>query len=41
MISDKFLCDTSVMFNGQILNLIQDGELVEKPEIIICNIVVA
>ena len=38
---DKFLCDTSVIFNGQILNLIQDGELGEKPEIIICNIVVA
>ncbi|TKJ21427.1 MAG: ATPase [Promethearchaeota archaeon Loki_b32] len=41
MISDKFLCDTSVIFNGQILNLIEDGELGEKPEIIICNIVVA
>ncbi|MCK4479845.1 MAG: Flp pilus assembly complex ATPase component TadA [Candidatus Lokiarchaeota archaeon] len=41
MMSDKFLCDTSVIFNGQILNLIQDGELGEKPEIIICNIVVA
>jgi len=38
---DKFLCDTSVIFNGQILDLIQDGELGEKPEIIICNIVVA
>ena len=41
MMSDKFLCDTSVIFNGQILNLIEDGELGEKPEIIICNIVVA
>lgn len=41
MMSEKFLCDTSVIFNGQILNLIQDGELGEKPEIIICNIVVA
>ena len=41
MMSDKFLCDTSIIFNGQILNLIEDGELGEKPEIIICNIVVA
>ena len=38
---NKFACDTSVIFNGQILNLILDGELGEKPEIIICNIVVA
>ncbi|MFW9988303.1 MAG: ATPase, T2SS/T4P/T4SS family [Candidatus Odinarchaeota archaeon] len=38
---DKFLCDTSIIFNGQILNLIEDGELGEKPEIIICNIVIA
>ncbi|MFX1391824.1 MAG: ATPase, T2SS/T4P/T4SS family [Promethearchaeota archaeon] len=38
---DKFLCDTSIIFNGQILSLIEDGELGEKPEIIICNIVVA
>ena len=39
--SDKFACDTSVIFNGQILNLIEDGELGEKPEIFISNIVVA
>jgi len=38
---DKFACDTSVIFNGQILNLIEDGELGEKPEIYISNIVVA
>ncbi|MFX1418278.1 MAG: ATPase, T2SS/T4P/T4SS family [Promethearchaeota archaeon] len=39
--SDKFVCDTSVIFNGQILSLIEDGELGEKPEIFISNIVVA
>ncbi|MFW9828060.1 MAG: ATPase, T2SS/T4P/T4SS family [Candidatus Thorarchaeota archaeon] len=39
--SDKFMCDTSVIFNGQILNLIEDGELGEKPEIFISNIVIA
>ncbi len=39
--SDKFVCDTSVIFNGQILTLIEDGELGEKPEIFISNIVVA
>ncbi|MFX1326919.1 MAG: ATPase, T2SS/T4P/T4SS family [Promethearchaeota archaeon] len=38
---DKFMCDTSVIFNGQILNLIEDGELGEKPEIFISNIVIA
>ena len=38
---DKFACDTSVIFNGQILSLIEDGELGESPEIIIANIVVA
>ncbi|TFG23707.1 MAG: ATPase [Promethearchaeota archaeon] len=38
---DKFACDTSVIFNGQILALIEDGELGEYPEIIIANIVVA
>jgi len=38
---DKFVCDTSVIFNGQILTLIEDGELGEKPEIFISNIVVA
>ena len=38
---DKFACDTSVIFNGLILDLIEDGELGEKPEIYISNIVVA
>ena len=38
---DKFSCDTSVIFNGQILNLIEDGELGEKPEIFIANVVIA
>ncbi len=38
---DKFACDTSVIFNGQILNLIEDGELGDNPEIIISNVVVA
>ena len=38
---DKFACDTSVIFNGQILALIEDGELGESPEIILANIVVA
>ncbi|MFX1305906.1 MAG: ATPase, T2SS/T4P/T4SS family [Promethearchaeota archaeon] len=38
---DKFMCDTSVIFNGQILNLIEDGELGEKPEILISNVVIA
>jgi ATPase len=38
---DKFACDTSVIFNGQILSLIKDGELGEKPEIFISNVVIA
>ncbi|MFX0058059.1 MAG: ATPase, T2SS/T4P/T4SS family [Candidatus Hodarchaeota archaeon] len=38
---DKFACDTSVIFNGLILDIIEDGELGEKPEIYISNIVVA
>ena len=38
---DKFSCDTSVIFNGQILNLIEEGELGEKPEIFIANVVIA
>jgi ATPase len=37
----KFMCDTSVIFNGQILNLIESGELGERPEIFISNIVIA
>ncbi|TFF87440.1 MAG: ATPase [Promethearchaeota archaeon] len=39
--SDSFVCDTSVIFNGQILNLIKDGDLGNKPNIIIPNVVVA
>ena len=39
--SDKFACDTSVIFNGLILDLIENGELGEYPEILISNIVVA
>ncbi|MHA1509327.1 MAG: hypothetical protein ACTSO6_11555 [Promethearchaeota archaeon] len=39
--SDKYACDTSVIFNGIILNLITDGELGEKPEIYISNTVLA
>jgi len=39
--SDKYACDTSVIFNGLVLNLITDGELGEKPEIYISNIVLA
>ncbi|MFX0140923.1 MAG: ATPase, T2SS/T4P/T4SS family, partial [Candidatus Hodarchaeota archaeon] len=38
---DKFTCDTSIIFNGQILTLIEDGELGEKPEIFISNVVIA
>jgi ATPase len=38
---DKFTCDTSIIFNGQILNLIEDGELGKNPEIFITNIVIA
>ena len=39
--SEKFLCDTSVIFNGQILRLIEDGDLGTLPEIYIPSIVVA
>lgn len=39
--TDKFACDTSIIFNGQILKLIEDGELGEKPEIFISNVVIA
>ncbi|MHA2472109.1 MAG: ATPase, T2SS/T4P/T4SS family [Promethearchaeota archaeon] len=39
--ADKFVCDTSVIFNGLILDLIENGELGEKPEILIPNIVIA
>ncbi|NVM17491.1 MAG: Flp pilus assembly complex ATPase component TadA [Candidatus Lokiarchaeota archaeon] len=37
----KYACDTSVIFNGIILELIVDGDLGEKPEIYISNVVVA
>ena len=37
----KFSCDTSVIFDGQILTLIEKGELGEKPEIFISNVVIA
>ncbi|MBN1214844.1 MAG: Flp pilus assembly complex ATPase component TadA [Candidatus Lokiarchaeota archaeon] len=39
--NSKFVCDTSVIFNGQILRLIEDGDLGEVPEIYIPNVVVA
>jgi len=38
---DKFACDTSVIFNGQILKFLEDNELGECPEIYISNIVIA
>ena len=38
---DKFACDTSVIFNGRIIDLIEDGDLGEHPEIYVSNIVVA
>jgi len=38
---DRFVCDTSVIFNGLILDLVDNGELGENPEILIPNIVVA
>ncbi len=37
----KFLPDTSVIFNGLILDLIEDGELGISPEILISKVVVA
>jgi len=40
-VTDKFVCDTSVIFNGLILDLIENGELGENPEILIPNIVIA
>ena len=39
--ADRFACDTSVIFNGLIIDLIEDGELGDHPEIFISNIVVA
>ncbi len=38
---DRFACDSSVIFNGLIIDLIEDGELGDHPEIFISNIVVA
>jgi len=39
--SNKFACDTSIIFNGLILNLIADEDLGVKPEIFVPNVVVA
>lgn len=39
--SNKFACDTSVIFNGIVLELIDDGDLGNRPEIYISNVVVA
>ncbi|MFX1479039.1 MAG: ATPase, T2SS/T4P/T4SS family [Promethearchaeota archaeon] len=39
--TDRFVCDTSVIFSGVIIDLIEDGELGEYPEILIPNIVIA
>lgn len=39
--TDRFVCDTSVIFNGVIIDLIEDGELGEYPEIFVPNIVIA
>ncbi|MFW9867076.1 MAG: ATPase, T2SS/T4P/T4SS family [Candidatus Thorarchaeota archaeon] len=39
--TDRFVCDTSVIFSGIIIDLIEDGELGEYPEILIPNIVIA
>ena len=41
LMGDKFLCDTSVIFNGRILDLIGDGDLGNNPEILISNVVIA
>ena len=38
---DKFVCDTSIILDGLILELIENGELGEEPEILIPNIVIA
>jgi ATPase len=38
---NKYACDTSIIFNGSILNLIIDEELGVKPEIFVSNVVVA
>lgn len=38
---NKFACDTSIIFNGLIIDLIEDGELGENPEIFISSVVVA
>jgi ATPase len=39
--TDTFACDTSVIFNGLILDLIEDGDLGINPEILIPSVVVA
>ncbi|GAG96595.1 unnamed protein product, partial [marine sediment metagenome] len=38
---NKFACDTSIILNGLILNLISDEDLGVKPEIFVPNVVVA
>ncbi|MGV9198739.1 MAG: ATPase, T2SS/T4P/T4SS family [Promethearchaeia archaeon] len=38
---DKFCCDSSVIFNGVIINSIEDGDLGVEPEIYIPGVVVA
>ncbi|MFX0010114.1 MAG: PIN domain-containing protein, partial [Candidatus Hermodarchaeota archaeon] len=39
--SEKYACDTSVIFNGIVLELINDGDLGDMPEIYVPNVVVA
>ncbi|MEJ2248473.1 MAG: ATPase, T2SS/T4P/T4SS family [Candidatus Lokiarchaeota archaeon] len=39
--TDKFVPDTSVIFNGSIISLIEDGDLGNKPTIIVPKIVLA
>ena len=39
--SEKYACDTSVIFNGIVLELISDGDLGDMPEIYVPNVVVA
>jgi ATPase len=38
---NKYACDTSIIFNGLVLNLIIDEDLGVKPEIFVSNVVVA
>lgn len=41
IMTDKFVPDTSVIFNGSIISLIEDGDLGNKPTIIVPKIVLA